>query len=224
MQRLIYLAGKAVFRCWSACVHPLHNLYARWRLYSGNAAYGPGLCSFGIPDVRISRGEHRGCAPCRIGREFTMRNGSHGVSRSSQRCLISVDRDGVLRIGDRVGISNAVIICTQSVTIGNDVKAGFGVHIMDTDFHALDPEARRGAQDRLLRRCAPVRIGDNVFIGAGAFILKGVSIGENAVIGARSVVTRSVPANEIWAGNPARRVRRAGTEGLHPVMERSVHA
>lgn len=180
MQQLIYLARKAVLRCWAVCLHPLHNWYARWLLYAGNAVYGPGLCSFGIPDVRISRGSRRRSVPCRIGREFTMRNGPHGVSRSSQRCLISVDRDGVLRIGSRVGISNTVIICTRSVTIGDDVKAGFGVHIMDTDFHALDPEARRGAEDRLLRRSAPVRIGNNVFLGAGTFILKGVSIGDNA--------------------------------------------
>ena len=102
MQQLIYLARKAVLRCWAVCLHPLHNWYARWLLYAGNAVYGPGLCSFGIPDVRISRGSRRRSVPCRIGREFTMRNGSHGVSRSSQRCLISVDRDGVLRIGNRI--------------------------------------------------------------------------------------------------------------------------
>lgn len=224
MQRLIYLAGKAVRRGWGACVHPLHNLYARWLLYSSGALCGRGLRSFGIPDVRISRGRHGGAVPCRIGREFAMRNGSHGVSRSSQRCLISVDRDGALRIGDRVGISNAVIICTRSVTIGDDVKAGFGVHIMDTDFHALDPEDRRGPHDMLLRRCAPVSIGNNVFIGAGTFILKGVSIGDNAVIGARSVVARSIPANEIWAGNPARRLRRVGEGNVSPVTERRAHA
>ena len=130
MQQLIYLARKAVLRCWAVCLHPLHNWYARWLLYAGNAVYGPGLCSFGIPDVRISRGNRRRSVPCRIGREFTMRNGPHGVSRSSQRCLISVDRDGVLRIGSRVGISNTVIICTRSVTIGDDVKAGFGVVVI----------------------------------------------------------------------------------------------
>lgn len=221
MQLLIYLAKKAVLRCWGVCVHPLHNMYARWLLYSSNAVHGPGLCSFGIPDVRISRGRSHSVR-CRIGREFTMRNGSHGVSRSSQRCLISVDRDGVLCIGDRVGISNAVIICTRSVTIGNDVKAGFGVHIMDTDFHALDPEVRRGPDDLIQRRSAPVRIGENVFIGAGTFILKGVAIGDNAIIGACSVVTRSIPAGETWAGNPARRIR--GREDVFPVMERGLHA
>ncbi|MFR2288129.1 MAG: acyltransferase, partial [Akkermansia sp.] len=106
--------------------------------------------------------------------------------------------------------------------IGNDVKAGFGVHIMDSDFHALDPEARRGPDDLLQRRSAPVRIGENVFIGAGTFILKGVAIGDNAIIGACSVVTRSIPAGEIWAGNPARRIR--GGEEVSPVMERGLHA
>ena len=47
MQQLIYLARKAVLRCWAVCLHPLHNWYARWLLYAGNAVYGPGLCSFG---------------------------------------------------------------------------------------------------------------------------------------------------------------------------------
>lgn len=53
----------------------------------------------------------------------------------------------------------------------------------------------------------PVIIKDHVFIGADALILKGVTIGEEAVIGARSVVTKKVPAKEIWAGNPAKFIK-----------------
>ena len=53
----------------------------------------------------------------------------------------------------------------------------------------------------------PVVIGNDVFIGAKSIILKGVIIGENSVIGAGSVVTKSVPANQIWAGNPAKFIR-----------------
>ena len=53
----------------------------------------------------------------------------------------------------------------------------------------------------------PVVIGNDVFIGAKSIILKGVTIGENSVIGAGSVVTKSVPANQIWAGNPAKFIR-----------------
>ena len=58
------------------------------------------------------------------------------------------------------------------------------------------------------KKCAPVVIEDNVFIGARCIILKGVTIGENSVVGAGSVVTKSIPANEIWAGNPAKFIRK----------------
>ena len=51
---------------------------------------------------------------------------------------------------------------------------------------------------------APIRIGADVFIGARAFLLPGVHIGEGAIVGACSVVTRSVPAASVVAGNPAR--------------------
>ena len=53
----------------------------------------------------------------------------------------------------------------------------------------------------------PVYIEDGVFIGAGSIILKGVRIGKNSIVGAGSVVAKSIPEGEIWAGNPAKRVR-----------------
>ena len=54
---------------------------------------------------------------------------------------------------------------------------------------------------------APVHLGENVFVGDGTRILKGVTIGADSVVGAGSVVTRSIPAGVIAAGNPARVVR-----------------
>lgn len=54
----------------------------------------------------------------------------------------------------------------------------------------------------------PVKIGDNVWIGMNACILPGVEIGDNAIIGSGSVVTKNVPANEIWVGNPARFIKK----------------
>ena len=54
---------------------------------------------------------------------------------------------------------------------------------------------------------APVTIGDNCWIGAGAVICPGVTIGDNSVIGAGSVVTRDIPANSVAVGNPCRVLR-----------------
>lgn len=118
-------------------------------------------------------------------------------------------RGGVLKIGDRVGISNTAITCKKKIIIGDDTLIGAGTSIYDTDFHPLDAKYRYGKH--LNNECAKsndVLIGNGCFIGAHCIILKGVCIGDNAVIGAGSVVTKNVPANEVWAGNPARFVKK----------------
>jgi len=89
---------------------------------------------------------------------------------------------------------------------------GANVTIADTDFHALEPRGRRFNKNPEAIGSAPVRIQDNVFVGTGAYILKGVTIGANSVVGAGSVVTSSIPADVIAAGNPARVIRRLSEE------------
>lgn len=157
----------------------------------------------GIPYVMVARG-----GKFTIGKNFAMNNGIKGNPIGCyERCTFFVDRNAVLTIGENVGMSQAALICHKSITIGNNVKIGGGVCIYDTDFHSLDPEIRCSKEDIKHRAEKPVTICDNVFIGAKSIILKGVTIGENSIIGAGSVVTKSVPANEIWAGNPAKFIR-----------------
>jgi acetyltransferase-like isoleucine patch superfamily enzyme len=89
------------------------------------------------------------------------------------------------------------------------VKIGGNVVIYDTDFHSLNPLERNHIPENLNSlQAKPVLIKKGVFIGAHSIILKGVTLGENAVIGAGSVVTRDVPSNEVWAGNPAKFIKR----------------
>src|SRR5207237_9532627 len=94
---------------------------------------------------------------------------------------------------------NCVILDVVEVTIGDKTQIGPGVQILAAD-HPRDAATRAAG----LEFGRPVRIGRNIWIGAGAIILPGVSVGDDAVIGAGSVVTRDVPAGATAFGNPAR--------------------
>lgn len=122
------------------------------------------------------------------------------------RTIFSIVPGAVLTIGNRAGISNSTIVCHHSVTLGNDVVIGGNVKIYDTDFHRLS-EGQRELDDRQAARKGAVVIRNRAFIGAHSMILKGVTIGEGAVIGAGSVVTKDVPPGEVWAGNPAAKIK-----------------
>jgi maltose O-acetyltransferase len=94
---------------------------------------------------------------------------------------------------------NCVILDVVEVTIGDRTQIGPGVQILAAD-HPRDPALRASG----LEFGRPIRIGRNVWIGAGAIILPGVSIDDDALVGAGSVVTRDVPARATAVGNPAR--------------------
>ena len=94
---------------------------------------------------------------------------------------------------------NCVILDVVEVTIGDGTQIGPGVQILAAD-HPRDPALRASG----LELGRPVRIGRNVWIGAGAIILPGVSIGDDAIVGAGSVVTWDVPTGATAFGNPAR--------------------
>ncbi len=118
---------------------------------------------------------------------------------------LTAGNNGRLRIGNNVGISYAYIVAYESVTIEDNVLIGADVKIWDTDFHPIGYRERvnkEKAQDK------PVLIKEGAFIGACCIILKGVTIGRHSVVGAGSVVSHDIPDGEIWAGNPARRIRK----------------
>lgn len=126
-------------------------------------------------------------------------------------CSIAVMNGALLEIGHHSGFSGVSIYCAEKIQIGNYVNIGGNVCIWDTDFHPLDYQQRR-ADNMNAISTKPIFIGDDVFVGANSIILKGVTIGEKSIIGAGSVVTKSIPAGEIWAGNPARFIRKINVE------------
>lgn len=159
----------------------------------------------GSPIVELTKGSR-----IEIGRNCSLRS-------TSKRTALGVNHPVILRtlmpgavilIGDNTGISGGVICASMRVQIGNRCLIGANVTIADTDFHPIKPEGRYCNGNPEDIGVASVVIEDNVFIGTGAIILKGVKIGRNSVIGAGAVVTKEVPANSIAAGNPAKVLRK----------------
>lgn len=122
-------------------------------------------------------------------------NGYNQIGRGS---LVWILEGGSITMqGESFTAGKNTIISKDSVTIGRKCAIAWGVTITDHDFHKLYANGVQKVET------APVVIGDNVWIGMNAIILKGVTIGDGAVVGAGAVVTRDVPSGCVVAGNPA---------------------
>jgi len=121
---------------------------------------------------------------------FTVYSGGH----------IILAKDANINLGSGYINRNVKIRCFKSICIGENVAISENVTIWDSDVHEM---VREGYVNT-----APINIGNHVWIGTGVIILKGVSIGDNSIISAGSVVSRSVPANCLAAGNPAKIIKR----------------
>lgn len=125
---------------------------------------------------------------------------------SNLQGAIYVESGASLMIGNDVGMSSTRMWIHDSIKIGDHVKIGGCVLMTDTDAHPMDFMARRSSNEGT--KAAPIVIEDDVWIGAHSIILKGVTIGARSIIGAGSIVTKSVPADCVAAGNPCRVIKK----------------
>ncbi len=141
-----------------------------------------------------------------IGKNFYFSSGE-GVNpiAGNAQGSVYVEAGARLTIGNDVGMSSTRLWVHDSVTIGNHVKIGACVLITDTDAHPLDYMSRRATSEGT--KSAPIVIEDDAWVGAHSIILKGVTIGARSIVGAGSVVTKSIPADCVAAGNPCRVIR-----------------
>lgn len=108
--------------------------------------------------------------------------GENTIIYSPTHCIIDATRPWMVEIGNNVSITRGVTILT----------------------HGYDWSVFKGKYGDVLGSAGRVKIGDNVFIGMNATVLKGVTIGDNVVIGANSLINKDVPSNSVVVGNPQR--------------------
>jgi acetyltransferase-like isoleucine patch superfamily enzyme len=113
-----------------------------------------------------------------------------------------------IRVGRNVFINQACMLNDiGGIEVGDDVMIGPRVSLL-TAGHPLEPGRRR----RQIV-AAPIAIERNVWLGAGATVLQGVTVGSDAVVAAGAIVTRDVPPRTLVAGVPARVLREIGADG-----------
>jgi len=170
-----------------------------------------------IHGARVGRGLRLQSLPfCRcygtghidIGDNVTILNTLYQNAAGIMHKTVLIAGDGaLLRIGNDVGISGATLDARNSISIGDRCMLGANCGLFSTDYHPLHPADRHDRTARAVQT-APVTLENDVWIGANALILKGVTVGASSIVGAGSVVTKSVPPGVIVAGNPARIVKR----------------
>ena len=140
------------------------------------------------------------------GKHITIGDNVHIVTASDRKVSLSTwtfeTHQGHINIGDHVLLCPGVRIDSASeINIGNNCMFAASSYVTDADWHDVYDRTRA------VGTTSPVTLGNNVWIGDGAIVCKGVTIGENTVVGAGAVVASDLPANVIAAGNPARVIK-----------------
>lgn len=159
---------------------------------------------FKLLGLQIKNGSSLGRIICKwpgnliIGAECTIEDQVHF------RISSPFSDENYIQLGDRVFIGECCqLVCMTKIIIGHDTMIAPNTTIVDVG-HEIKAGITINKQPITSQE---IIIGNDVWIGAGAIILKGVTIGDGSVIGAGSLVNKSVPSYQMWAGSPARFIR-----------------
>lgn len=174
-----------------AGAHALQPILRMWRLVALRA-----WCTGAVPASTQFDG------PVRVPKLIALQLGAH--CRLGREVFFDTNEGGRIAVGSHVRINAGVVLVSYaSITIGNDCLIGEYVSIRDANHGSL-----AGSPMRLQPHIsASIVIGNNVWIGRGAVILKGVCIGDGAIVAANSVVTRNVLPRTLVGGVPARLIK-----------------
>jgi len=117
--------------------------------------------------------------------------------------ILTFSPEATVELGSKTRLNGTTIQARKSIKIGQDCLVASAI-IMDNDFHNPDPVFRFNNKKIPAKA---IEIGNRVWIAGQCIILKGVTIGDNSVLGIRSVLTKSMPPNVVFAGNPAKKIK-----------------
>jgi len=149
--------------------------------------------------------ENRNGGSIHVGENVTLnsRKWGNALGVLSPVIIRTLSSAAKVEIGNNSGLSGTRIASAQQIKIGERVLIGADTVIVDNNFHPINPVNRYRQPRPASKTGDAVIIEDDVFIGTGCIILKGVTIGRGSVIGAHSVVSKSIPEMVIASGNPA---------------------
>lgn len=128
------------------------------------------------------------------------------IGRNAWMEISTQTKGGKIIIGSGTNIGrNVTISACRKITIGQKCLFSYGVSVVDHDHNVSDKNV--SPMESGITDGSEIEIGDNCFVGAHSFILKGVKLGRHCVVGANSVVTKSFPDNCVIAGSPARLIK-----------------
>lgn len=172
-------------------------------LYGASLACGKISCrtkEFNVPvSTRCTRGSIKIDSGVSLGFRGAPKVGSGEILIQAREPLSEI-----VIAGPSAFSNNISIVARTSIQIGKRFLCGDGVRIMDSDFHEVNPEKRIEGGSGL---SGPIVIGENVWLGSGVIVLKGVTIGDHSIIAPGSVVTRSIPERVVAGGVPARVIK-----------------
>lgn len=201
--RLGQLLGRSFSDPYKLPLYILQKIYLLILLRKKNIKLNGKIFLNGLPIIDIKNG-----SDLLIGRNVTLnsRNRGYHVNLFGPVKIMADQFGAVIKIGDGTRIHGACIHSTGFIEIGSNCLIAGNCQIFDSNGHELSFE-NVGQRINTKGKSKPIKIGDNVWIGANSIILPGVEIGSGSVIGANSVVSKSVPPMCLAAGNPAKIIK-----------------
>jgi maltose O-acetyltransferase len=178
--------------------------FRKWKLRS-DVFFSGGRLTLSTLRLNVPVSGRYTCGEIKIGSGISFGYGGAPKLGNGEILLQAREPGSIVELKGKSSFSNNIcIVARTAITIGENFLCGDGVRIIDADFHDINPELRLAGG---AGKTSPIVIGNNVWLGSGVFVLKGVTIGDHSVIAPGSVVTKDIPARVVAGGIPAKVIK-----------------